>query len=269
MYLAKSCKLLLCAAFAISSCAGYARAAPLTIDPNQSFLSLVVGGIDDGQDPPVFTPLTTPQVPGSDSTRLSGQLDAHFGDGTIWFLTSPGQIVFENQNDPMEPDIGGVLPGSAAANYGLIIDLQGLVTGPGAVRDVTSDLTSTTVPIVAGTFDSSAVTLSLNTGTLDVNLTGFTAIQDTVNISGNSGLNSDINGVVDIVGLTATVTIPIFVQALVPVEVSPGFVLPLTAIFEGQIVAVGQIPEPGSAVLLGMAGLGLAVVGVRHRRSRR
>jgi hypothetical protein len=254
----------LCSAFALIAAAttSRTRAAEFTIDETLSSLSIVVGAYDG----PTFVPITSPQVavPPSNTTSLGGTLSVSGGIGSVGI--TGGAISFANQPTDMEPLPGGVLPGAAPANYGLLIDLDGIVAGPGAARGITADITLGSQLLLGNTFNVNGAVLGILTGALDVNLQGFTSVVTSVNIGGNSGVNAGGLGTLDVVGLDATMTVPLFVEALFPVEVAPGLVLPLTARFEGQIVATGVIPEPGSIALLGLAGVGLCLAGRRRLR---
>jgi MYXO-CTERM domain-containing protein len=249
-----------CLALAVATFATNVNGAAFTIDASQSSLSILVG-VYDGD---TFTPLTSPQAPGSDTTSLLGTLDVNYDGLTLGI--GGGAIDFALQPTEMQPLSGG-LPGAAPADYGLIVDLQGLVTGPGAARNLGASLSLASTALVGNSFLSDGALLSLVAGVLDVNLTGFTTVQDSLDISGNSGANTGGSGTFDLVGLNGTIQIPIFVEALVPVEVSEGFVLPLVARFEGQIVATGLVPEPSSMVLGAVGLVGLGAVARRRRRS--
>jgi hypothetical protein len=141
-------------AVATTTCVDSAKASTFTIDASQSFLSIVVGADDGG----VFTPLTTPQLPGSDSTNLLGTLEVNYSGLTIG-VTSGG-IDFGLQPDDMQPLPGG-LPGAAPANYGLNVDLQGFVSGPGAARGLGADLALAPAPLAGNSFLSDGALLSL------------------------------------------------------------------------------------------------------------
>lgn len=251
---------LLCAlvATAVCSAATTAKAISFAIDSSQSSLSILVGAYD-GE---LFVPFTTPQQPGSDTTSLNGTLDVLYGGATLGL--GGGAIGFDNQPTDMEPLPGGTLPGAAPANYGLLIDLDGLVAGPAAGRGIGASVSLAPTLLLGNSFLADGALLSVIAGVLDVNLQGFTSVVDTLDISGNSGVNTGGLGTFDLVGQDGTITIPIYVEALVPVEVSPGFVLPLVAIFQGQIVATGLVPEPSTVVMLGMALVGLCVAGRRR-----
>lgn len=256
--------LALCSALACALLAApqSSEGATFTIDSSQSYLSIAVGAYDGD----TFVSFTTPQVavPASDSTSLSGTLDVTGGFGSVGI--AGGAITFDNQPTDMEPLPGGGLPGSAPAAYGLVIDLDGLISGPGAARGVGAGISLASTPLVGNAFSGDGALLEILSGVLDVNLTGFTSIADSLDISGNSGINAGGSGTLDVVGLDGTLTIPLFVEAEVPVEVSPGFFLPLVARFEGQIVATGLVPEPGTIALFGVAAVALCIAGRRRLR---
>ena len=204
-------------------------------------------------------------LPASDLTHLGGFVQADVSGTAITFTGGSG-ITFDNQPTPMEPGIGGVLPGSAAAAYGLIIDVNGAITGPVRVRDALAEVTSGSIPWIGTAFDAAAASIGLTAGGMDVNLSGFTTVVDTLDLSGNSGLNLLPAGVITFDGPVASILIPIHVQADVPVEISPGFFITLTAIFDGQIVATGTVPEPSTFVLGGMGLAGLGMAAFRRRK---
>jgi hypothetical protein len=262
------CSLLgLTAMLALSSAASTAQAETLTINQALSYLRLAVLINLEGE-----VPIATAQLPGSDFTHIAGTLEAVAGVGNINF---PGGSVldfelYDGGNTNLLPDVGGGVigdPGTGApADYGLNVDLTGLVAGPGAVRDALGDVTGGPTAVVADSFDATGLTLGLTAGSLDVNLSGIADVVDSVDISGNSALN--INGgmgYTTIVNGMRYIRVPVNLDVIIEVEVFEGFFLPVTARFTGQIVTV---PEPGTLALLGIACAALPVVGYRRFRRR-
>lgn len=235
----------------------------LTIDSSQSFLKLAVS--IDG------TPIATAQVPGSDTTYIAGTLEATVSGGNITF--DGGSVLdfleFDGGNTDLLPAVGGGSVGDpgtpAPADYGLLIDL-GIVSGYGAVRLALADVTGGPEAIAGNAFDTSNLTLALTDGDLDVNLSGFANIADSVDISGNMALNSSGgNGYTTVNNGMQYVVLPIDLEVVIPVEISPGVVLPITAAFTGQVVTV---PEPTTMALLGVACAVVPAVGYRRMRRR-
>jgi hypothetical protein len=260
----KTVLLALTAALALSL-APPAGAETLTINPAKSYLQLQVLITLEGE-----VPIATAQLPDSDVAFITGTLEATVGGGNISF--GGGSILdflpYDGGNTDILPDAGGGVigdPGTGApADYGLNVDLTGLVAGPGAVRDAVGDVTGGPAAIVADGFDASGLTLALTAGTLDVNLAGFADVVESVDISGNSALNTNGGmGYTTIVNGMRYVRVPINLDVIIQVEVVEGFFLPVTARFTGQVVTV---PEPSSLVLLGAACMVVPTIGYRRRR---
>ena len=241
-----------------------ARATPFlfTIDNSQSSLNISVyigGSPDDGG-----TLITSPQTPGSDTTTISGTINVDVTSGSLQFLTT-GDTNYDLQSVDQAPLPGGD-PGTAPAQYGLNIAVGTLETGVGAVRGMVTDATSDPIGLASGTFDASQVMLSISTGGLDYNLTGFSPASGNADLTGNSGTNAATGGLYTSDGSTATLTLPVYVD--VPVTVMVGtLALPLDAILQGQIVATAAVPEPTTLSLLALGLLGL--VGWARSRSRK
>lgn len=251
-------------AAAVLSLALPARADTLTVNSDESYLKLEV--FIEG------TPIATAQLPGSDVTHIGGTLEASFAGGNITFGGGSNLDfqLYDDGNTDLLPDVGGGTAGDpgtgAPADIGLTLDLGGLAVGPGAVRLAFADVTGGPESIVADQFDASNLTLELTAGSLDVNLSGFVSLAETVDISGNSAINtSGGTGYTTLLGSTRYVVIPVNLDVVIPVDVGLPSPLPITARFTGQIVTV---PEPSALVLLGIACGAAPAVGYRRLRRR-
>jgi len=260
-----------CIAACLSVGALRATAATFVLDPNNSNLKVSVGGYeDDGNGNLVFVSFTSPQTPGSDNTSLSGSLQATVGGGLIDF-TGLSNIVFDNQSVDQEPLPGGILPGSATANYGVNLNVfDGAIFGPGAIRGALADLTGNSL-LVGNQFDSAGLLLALTAGTIDINLDanaiGQGILATSAAISGNSAANLATPGTLDLVGSDLNLYIPIFVEVAVPVQAG-SLTLTVIARFEGQITATSLVPEPSTFLMAGVGLVGLGAAGYRRARSK-
>lgn len=249
---------------AVLSASGAALAAPFNfvIDPGQSSLTIAVGieGEDD-EGNLVFATLTAPQTAGSDTTAVSGSINANY-DGAFLELLATGDLQFANQADPQ-------FPGPVVAAYGLLVDsalagAPGLVSGFAAASSLVGDASSGPIALAGVNFDASAVTLGLLTATLDYDLLalGNPQVGSSV-VSNQFAVNSSTGGTLLDLGGTLELTIP--VSVIVPVDVG-GFIL--SAVLTGQIVATAVVPEPGTVALLAIGAVGLVPFVARRARRR-
>ncbi len=189
----------------------------------------------------------------------------HF-DGTINADVSGGNITFNSalangllQPGPQMPGIGGVA-GSAPANVGLSI-------GPGlgtvAIRNELISVSSGPTPLVGGTtFDLTALTLTIVTGTLDYNVPSFSQV-GTSDLSDTTGMPTSGTGT--LVG--DVLTIPVSVSFTF--EISPGPPPQMATVnLLGQLVATRVVPEPGTIALFGLGTVAIVTMGYRRRRKK-
>jgi len=245
------------------------------IDPTQSYVTVGIyndsplnGGLE----------LSIPQQLGSDTSALTGFLNAlvsggniSFGGGSSIGLTTFGSNLLPDANggDSTGPDPANT--GGAPAQIGL--ELLGL--GYASINGGTMDITGGATPVTAGVFDGTQQSVALLSATLaywiDASSLGQGVIfgSDVVAPPAQSAQNG-----VDHLGNSTyqlgtvvgnTITIPIFADVVE--NINP---LTVDVVFTGQIVATlaPVVPEP-STFVLGSIGLVGSVLAYRVRRSAR
>jgi hypothetical protein len=244
------------AAFLIVTCvvatSTLSRAGQLSfnIDPAQSHITLTLETADGTQI------ISSPQTPGSDTTSLSGTLNADLTASTIQFLPT-GDTQFALQSVPQSP-LGDGSAGSAPAQYGLSISVPGAITGVVAGRSYVGDATSGVIPLAGGAYDASQLTLGLLSGITGYNLLvlGSPAVG-----SFNTNFpapNSLTGGTFTESAGVYTITAPILASGLSTVDG-----VTLVDVFSGQVVATATVPEPASMLL---AAIGVAMLFCCRRR---
>ncbi|HEY1598207.1 MAG TPA: PEP-CTERM sorting domain-containing protein [Pirellulales bacterium] len=235
------------AAFLIVTCvvatSTLSRAGQLSfnIDPAQSHITLTLETADGTQI------ISSPQTPGSDTTSLSGTLNADVTASTIQFLTTDN-LQFGLQAVSQSPLIDGTT-GSSPAQYGLNVDIAGVGGGVVAARNYVADVTSGVIPVSAGAFDATKLVLTLTPGSISsYNLTFFGSTAAGFFTGSNPGNNALSNGTLTQVGGLETLTASVSVVAPTTVEG-----VTFLGVFTGQIVATATVPEPASVLLAGLA----------------
>lgn len=231
------------AAIAAVAAVGYASVASAATYSVLPTSSITVTGDIGG-----FFPVTA-QSPGSNVVTFdpASTIDASAGAN----INFTGANLDANlQPLPQSPAVGGGV-GTAPADAGLAI---GVIGGTIALRDFVISVSGTT-PLTAGTFDLTALTLTITSGSIDYNVPAFslTGSESLVGITANptAGVGTLVAGVL---------TIPVDVSLVF--EVSTG--VNATVNLDGAIVAV--VPEPGTIAMLGMGVVGLVAVGRRRFR---
>jgi hypothetical protein len=233
------------ALIAIGMLAAASPAVPAAFTINSGSSSLVLGGTFAGV--PVLQ-----QTPGSLVTSYSGTINTDLTATTIQFTSAGADAALQPQNQQPEP---GGLPGSDPADYGIQVN-TGITTVNGAIRDFLLNLTSGALTLTGGTaFQTSGVTVSISDGALDYN--GGGALFGGIDMSGESSGNGTGAGLLQTVGITQTLTLPINVDFTFSVIATDDSELNLL----GTLVATRIIPEPAS--------LGALVAGALFLQRRR
>ncbi len=150
----------------------------------------------------------TAQGPGSLTAQYSGSVLVNVGNGVIQF---PGQSqVIAVDSGSWQPLSDGSA-GSASANYGATASYS-FGTGVAAARDIVADLTSGTVGLVNGQFDTQGITCTIPDTAVSsaaYRLQGFINTSGTVSLAGNSATGETAQGSLVTVGNVQILTIPI------------------------------------------------------------
>ena len=180
------------------------------------------------------------QGPGSLTTTAEGSMDVVMSRQAVTFTAGDVDL---NVNGVWAPGIGGVdgtAPGDAAGQVVIwfIVPIGGADV---AMRNVVFDNTSDAIDVVGTGFDSTEITFTATSGTVDYR--GWGVLSSVSNgmesLVGSSGPTDDNNGLLEIAGDTCTLTVPL--------ELS----IPLTAItsndslgtFDGVLVVTGAVPQ--------------------------
>lgn len=231
----------LSALLALGLLASAVQGATLVIDPNESSIELT------GNVAGIF-PLT-PQSPGSNIIAFEGTVD--LDEGPPGFLTfNSAAADAQLQASPQQPLPGGGA-GSAPADAGLAIGAVGVV----ALRDFVVSLSGVT-PFTPPTFDLTALTLEVTSGTIDFAVPAF-SLTGSENIAGATA--APTGGVGTFVG--GVLTIPVDVS--LTFDVTPEIAATVNLV--GQIEAV---PEPSSLALFAVACVAIPAVGYRRWQRR-
>jgi hypothetical protein len=241
-----------------SAAATNARAVPLTLMLDSSQSSITLSGSFNA------IPLSE-QGPGSRTANYSGPItidvDNLLAPTSINFVSSSAVASITGQ---WRPEAGGGPaagnPGVAQdANYGLQLNAGALGNAFAAVRDLEFNVTGGPLVVAAGAFPSTQ-TLNVVSGLFAVNTpAAFMEPPSQDDLSGDTLMNASATlSTYAVAGSTATLTIPIDI-----VEQDD-----LTIIYRGQLVATGQIPEPSSILLIGLALAGLLGRSGTNRRRR-
>jgi len=259
-----------------------------TIDPTLSSLSVAVylGG-----PPGIGTLVTVPQSGTSDTTQLSGTLNATIG-GNISF-GGGSNVIYGYQAGNFLPDANGGTPsnpdpamtGGAPAQIALALDpTTGLGTGYIAIGSsvaAASDVTNVTpggTALTAGLFDATQQNVLVTSGNISYWLDTVLASANGAQIiatpgsplTAQNGVDSFGNttplvGSVVVAGPITTITLPVFADQFV----SLGSGLGIDVVFTGTIVAntpMAGVPEPGTFGMMGVAMVGLGLAGWARRR---
>lgn len=222
----------------IFACSAHAAPVTFTIDPTQSYISLLPNSNILG------IPLIA-QAPGGDTDFFTGTIVADETGGVLTFSGGSSIVAGLNPAGPFTPS----LP-SGVDNYGLVT-VAPVIAGPisVAIRNQAFDIT-------AGTLQngSPANVTFLTTSGVQVN-----SVSGAVSLVGNSGPNASVvPASLTITGGIETLVLPILRN---PVPGAPGQVF-----FGGQIVATANVPEASSVALSASAAL-VGAIGCWKRRS--
>ncbi len=202
------------------------HAETFTVDPTAS--TLTISGMN------LFVGAFVPQGPNSLVTVYTGTIDARVCGGAITFNSA---AVAASINGTWEPAAGG-MAGSAPADYGIAFETVTFPPAFAAVRNLVFNMTSSSIGVTAGGFDSTQITLSASSGTTDYTGPLGSGTIDLTTLA--SGPNRAMSGLLTINGNVETLTIPIqFSQTFTVISQND-----TTATFTGTIVARATIPEP-------------------------
>ncbi len=269
-----------------------------TINPAQSYLTLEV--YDGGSPLSGGYQVTESQVgPGglgsSDTTSLSGTLNASVGGGSISF-GGGSSLEFAYQPEPLLPNASGGNasgPGTPSpAQYGLtvqpdnVLGASGYIALSGAAGDITNYSGPSGLTLVNGTTSSFHATnqnfvltaaglafwlnvpgLGVDYGT-EVLAPPAVSVQNGVDAYGFSTYSTGT--VTTLAGITS-ITLPVFADVHVDVYIGPTSYIPLDVVMTGQIVAssvASPVPEPSTLVLACVGVVGSLLVFNARRRPR-
>ena len=246
--------------------ASSAQAARLTVDPNQSFLT--IGGKIDASSvggAGYANLVKQAQAAGSLTASYTGWVDIDLQPGTIQLLPGSNMVAATTGNwapadlGPGNDPVGG----SSPANYGITIPQLGAFAQYNTLRldfgAPTYALPSTPVALGGGgTFDLAGQAMSFTTGRYAI-------------VSGIGNGEDDVVGFPTVFGTSAadvgswdgtTLIIPVHSTVTYTLQDTPAIYDTIT--FTGQIVAV--IPEPSTMIMAGLGVVGLVTVGYRSRK---
>jgi hypothetical protein len=224
------------------------------IDPNLSSLTFSLKTTTN-------VTFTAPQFAGADMASISGTMLVDVVPGTSVKFLSTADQQFALQPVPVAPGPGGVFPGSAPGQYGLLALIPGVVGGPGpggtgliADRNLVADSTSGIIPLVAGSYDSTQVTQNLTSGIAEFNLLVLgNPVVSILSLSSSPAANLLSGGTLVETPFLDTLTLPFLTNA----QISGNGVV-VIAQFSGELVATAKVPEPSTIVLGCLALIGLA-----------
>jgi hypothetical protein len=174
-------------------------ATAFTVDSSRSYVS-VSGRVLDN-------PLVA-QGSGSLTAHYSGTLMVELGEGTIRF---PGQSRVVAMNSGSWAPRSDGRSGTEPANYGAAAG-DYFTEGVAAVRNLEADVTSGTLAVVNGTFNTQGITATVPVGASSVlvyRVEGFFTAAGVIALSGGSASAQPTQGTLTTVGSQQILTIPI------------------------------------------------------------
>jgi len=184
----------------------------------------------------------------------------------------PGATNADNPNGQYTNTSGAPAAFATRVNVAALFGLVNVTGGWLALRDVTPDIASGVIPLGGGTTIAGSTT-TIGAGAFadidgqNIDLVGEQPIPDTLGEEFNlpGGVNTAAGSVTDIGGLMRQLSLTINV----PVSIDLGEGIVINASVQGQIVAIAEVPEPSTFIMLGMGTAALGLTVYRRRMVRK